>query len=99
MQMWKCDVCGDTAEALTSLSDFTLMPRGWRWRTGRVPSKTSSYHELRLHVCSDDCAKKYDRVEAEEIGFQWQISRGNVSADLKDPPHKAGKDERPLKAK
>jgi hypothetical protein len=66
--MWKCDVCEKTGESPTSASQFRLLPRGWRMREGRVPGR----HEVEVHVCSDKCAKRYDAVEADEVGFAWR---------------------------
>lgn len=65
--MWKCDVCGKTGESPTSMSQLRLMPKGWRWRTGSDRRR----NEIEVYVCSETCAKKYDRVEVEEVGFTW----------------------------
>jgi hypothetical protein len=67
MLMWKCDVCGKTGESPTSLGHLRLMPKDWRWREGRDLHNNG----IQVHVCSTACAKRYDRAEAEQVGFAW----------------------------
>ncbi len=98
MLMWKCDVCPKVGEALTSLNAHQMMPTGWRQRIGRVPSGTQ-FQEVRVHCCSEACAKRYDRVEAEKVGFEWIVASGNLGGSRDAPEYVAGADERPLKVR
>jgi len=71
MILWKCDVCSKVADSPTSLAQWRIMPKHWRRRAGFV-KKGSERYEVDVHVCSESCAKAYDRLEIESgEAFSW----------------------------
>lgn len=74
MITYSCDACGKSEEAPTMGDGLDRMrPLGWLFRAGRVP-RGKNVHEVQVLVCSEKCAKAYDRVECEEVGFAWRIA-------------------------
>lgn len=71
MIVYRCDVCAKTKDAATAADQsWTCPPKGWLVRTGLVPSGRGKIG-VHVTVCSAKCAKAYDRVEVEEVGFSW----------------------------
>lgn len=65
MIIFKCDVCGATKDAPSSVAGpYRIGPVGWRDRTGRTPDTRM----VRVHTCSERCAARYDLAEAEQVG-------------------------------
>ena len=68
MITYKCDVCDKTAPAPTAAFEMrSCPPLGWFVRRGL----TKDRHEVHVVVCSKACGDRYDRAEAEEVGFSW----------------------------
>lgn len=68
MITYKCDVCDKTAPAPTAAYHMqSCPPLGWLARRGL----TKDHHEVYVIVCSKACSARYDRAEAEQVGFSW----------------------------
>ncbi len=77
-----CDVCGkDSEPGLQEVNAMRSVPMGWFRRHGRVRHKKDLL-EIQVLCCSEGCCKRYDKAEAEEIGFSWAQYRPNEAGDI-----------------
>lgn len=89
MNCWKCDVCGRLGESFTSQLHVQRLPRGWLTRVALVdlPGEEDMRAEVEVHVCSDECAKQYDKIELERSSVKVRWTRRDVVTGDVEPIH------------
>jgi hypothetical protein len=79
--IYECDICTKQRPTRSMISHLNAFPLGWLTRYGRTAERT----EVRVYVCSKACAKKYDFLEAEQIGGAWHEALPNKETPIAFP--------------